>query len=514
MRTIFTHGRIRTVIDDSDPDWVLVEDDTIIGVGNFDDAPGADQIVDLEGGTLIPGFCDAHAHLPATGLQAAGMDFRGERSAQKIMDAFAERARSREGILYGGNFEDPLDRALTAAELDAVVGSEPAMLSRADMHSCVVSSALLGNLPLDGIEGVDRDAEGKPTGYLREQAASAAWRWFDANLPPEKQKEAVHTAIRLAYSKGIVRVHEMFVVEWRGWASLEVFMEAVAETTLHVSPFVGTMDVDRVKELGLPRIGGDMFLDGSFGSHTAWMSEPYTSTPPSGSGPTGIGYRNDDELFEFFYAAQEAGLMVGVHAIGDAAIEQALTTWERVAEKVGHEAVRNLGHRIEHFECAWDDHIQRAAALNIGASIQPAFDRFWGGTDGLYAERIGWERASKMNRFKSMLEAGLVVGAGSDSTVTPLDPFLQMAALRDHHVPEESVGPRVALMLHTYGGQALMGGLSAAKLGAIEHGRRADLVWLDRDPVTSSVEGMLETEVLGTWIAGRRVWPEAEAEIA
>jgi len=514
MKSIFVNGRIRTVLDDSDPDWVLVDDDVIVGAGAFSDAPTADRIVDLDGGTLVPAFCDAHAHLPATGLQAAGMDFRGERSAQEIMDAFAERARTGDGILYGGNFEDPLDRPLTRRDMDAAVGGEPAMLSRADMHSCVVSSTLLENLPVDDVEGVDRDPDGAPTGYLREQAASEAWRWFDANLSTEKQKEAVRTAIDLAYSKGISRVHEMFVVEWRGWRSLEVFMDVVAETALHVSPFIGTMDVERVKETGLPRIGGDMFLDGSFGSHTAWMSEPYLSPPPSGSGPTGISYRDDDDLFEFFFAAQEAGLMTGVHAIGDAAIEQAISTWEKVADKVGVDAVRSLGHRIEHFECASDAHIARAAVLNLGASVQPCFDRYWGGEDGLYSERIGWERASKMNRFKSMLDAGLVVGAGSDSTVTPLDPFLQMAALREHHVPEQRVGPRVALMLHTYGGQALMRGPSAAKLGAIEPGRRADLAVLDRDPIDSSTEDMLGTEVLGTWIAGRRVWPKAEAETA
>ena len=512
MRTIFVNGRIRTVADDTDHDWVLVEDDTIVGMGELSDGPPADRIVDLEGGTLIPAFTDAHAHLPATGLQAAGMDFRGEKSAQKIMDAFAARARAREGILYGGNFEDPLDRPLSRKDMDEAVGGEPALLSRADMHSCVVSSALLESLPLDGVEGVDRDVDGAPTGYLREQAAAEAWRWFDANLPPEKQKEAIRTAIRLAYSKGICRIHEMYVVEWRGWASLELMMEAVADTALHVSPFIATMDVERVKETGLPRIGGDMFLDGSFGSHTAWMSEPYTSTPPSGSGPTGISYRDDDDLFEFFFTAQQAGLMTGVHAIGDAAIEQAITTWEKVADKVGIEAVQALGHRIEHFECASDDHIRRAAALNLGASVQPCFDRYWGGEGGLYSERIGWERASNMNRFKSMLDAGLVVGAGSDSTVTPLDPFLQMASLREHNVPEQRIGPRVALMLHTYGGQALMRGVSAEKLGMIAPGRRADLALLDRDPIESSTEEMLATEVRGTWIGGTRVWPEAEAE--
>jgi predicted amidohydrolase YtcJ len=512
MRTVFVNGRIRTIVDESEHDWLLVEDNEIVGLGEFSDGPEADRIVDLEGGTLIPAFCDAHVHLPATGLQAAGMDFRGEKSAQGIMDAFAARARAGGSILYGGNFEDPLDRPLTRGEMDAAVGDEPALLSRADMHSCVVSSNLLTSLPLDGVEGVDLDDGGQPTGYLREQAAAEAWRWFDANLPREAQREAVFAAVDLAYSKGIGRVHEMFVVEWRGWDSLAVFADTVAEVGLHVSPFIGTMDVERVLETRLPRIGGDLFLDGSFGSHTAWLSEPYRSKPPSGSHATGISYRDEDDLFEYFMATQEGGLMTGVHAIGDAAIEQALRTWEKVADKVGVEAVRELGHRIEHFECASDDHIMRAAALNLGASVQPCFDRYWGGENGLYSERIGWDRASDMNRFKTMLDHGLVVGAGSDSTVTPLDPFLQMAALREHHVPEQRLGPRVALMLHTYGGQALMRGISAEKLGALEPGRRADLAWLDRDPVTSSTEEMLETQVRGTWINGARVWPKAEAE--
>jgi predicted amidohydrolase YtcJ len=108
----------------------------------------------------------------------------------------------------------------------------------------------------------------------------------------------------------------------------------------------------------------------------------------------------------------------------------------------------------------------------------------------------------------------MIVGAGSDSTVTPLDPFVQMASLREHHVPEESVGPRVALMLHTFGGHALMHGVSPSTRGTIDVGKRADLAWLDRDPIDSSTDEMLQTEVLGTWIGGQRVWPTTEAEVA
>jgi predicted amidohydrolase YtcJ len=440
------------------------------------------------------------------------MDFRNEKSADAIVAAFAERAGRKDEILFGGNFEDPLDRPLTRHDLDAAVGKQTALLARADMHSCVVSTALLERIDVSGLEGVDRDAEGEPTGYLRERAASEAWAWFDRNLGFVPQSEAVRTAARLAYSKGIACVHEMFVVEWRGWPSLENFLATVDDLALQVVPYVGTDDVDRVGDFGLDRIGGDYFLDGSFGSHTAWMTEPYVSKPPSGSPPNGIAYRKDEDLFDFFLSAQRRGMQVGVHAIGDAAIDQALTTWEKVAAEVGSEQVARLGHRIEHFECAWDEYIQRAAKLGLRGSVQPAFDRFWGGQDGLYTRRIGWDRASKMNRFASMLNAGMLLGAGSDSTVTPLDPFLQIASLRAHHLEEEQLGRIESLRLHTLGARALAEGPGLA--GTVEVGAPADLVVVDHDPVAIEVDDLLDIEVLGTWIRGRRVWPDDEAEIA
>ncbi|MGH2821225.1 MAG: amidohydrolase, partial [Actinomycetota bacterium] len=414
------------------------------------------------------------------------------------------------GILFGGNFEDPLDRPLLAADLDAVVGDRPALLARADMHSCIVSSALLRAFDLDDLEGVERDAGGRPTGYLREQGARSAWVWFDAHLAPDQQRDALLAAVRIACSKGVSSVHEMYVVEWRGWDSLAVVTETLQHAALNVVLYVATPEVERIQEMGLTRIGGDLFLDGAFGSHTAWLEEPYESTPPSGVPGCGISYRSDEELHSFFLRAQRAGLQVGVHAIGDAAIDQALRGWEKVAAEAGEGAVRALGHRLEHFECASDEHISRAALLGLRISVQPAFDRLWGGAHGMYARRIGHRRARAMNRFRTMAGAGLVVGAGSDSTVTPLDPFLQMAALREHHVEGERLGPLEALRMHTLGSHALAGGDGAR--GSIEAGKHADLALLDRDPLEVDTGALLATEVIGTWIEGRRVWPASEAE--
>ena len=514
MRTLFHGARFLRIPAWIYADWLLVDEErgTIVGTGSADDMPRADREVILDGGVVHPAFVDAHVHLPATGLYAAGLDLRGERKAAVIVEAFAARARSGDALLFGGNFEDPLDEEIDRYRLDEAVGDKAALLARADMHSCVVSSALLGALEIDGLEGVDVDANGEPTGYLREQAAAAAWSWFDSNLPAEEARDAIREAVRLAYSKGVAEVHEMHVVEWRGWDALDVLMDAVDDAALSVVPYVATTDVERVLGLGYSRIGGDYFLDGSFGSHTAWMREPYLDPPPAGSPPCGISYRDDEELFSFFKDAQRAGLQVGVHAIGDAAIEQAIAAWERVAVDAGIDNVRALGHRIEHFECATDDHIRRAVKLGLRASVQPAFDRYWGGADGLYASRLGPQRALGMNRFGSMLEAGLSLGAGSDSTVTPLDPHLQMASLRSHNVSEESTGKIMALKLHTLGSRSLAHGPSID--GTLEAEAVADLVHVDRDPLETETGDLAGTEVLGTWIGGKQVWPPAKAESA
>jgi predicted amidohydrolase YtcJ len=509
--TLFFNGTVRTLVDERPTaDWLLVDGSRVTALGSNEDLPAADRMVDLGAGTLVPGFCDAHVHLPATGLYATGLDFRNERSARRIVAAFAERSRSGGRVLFGGNFEDPLDEPLTRHELDAAVGSRPALLVRADMHSAIVSSALIRQLDLTDLEGVDRDGQGAPTGYLREKAAAEAWRLFESNLARPELVSAVRTAVGLAYAKGVTAMHEMYVVEWRGWRSFEVLSEVSSSLALEITPYVATKDVEKVRALGLRCIGGDFFLDGSFGSHTAWMSEPYDPPPPAGSPANGISYRSDEELVEFFSLAHGAGLQTGVHAIGDAAIDQAIRCWETVAVEVGVEAVRALRHRIEHFECASDGHIRRAARLGLAASVQPAFDRFWGGPEGLYARRIGWDRASRMNRFRSMLGAGMRLGAGSDSTVTPLDPFLQMASLQNHHLPDERLDAGEALRAHTLGAQELAGAEEGR--GALAPGWRADLVWLDRDPILTDAEDLTTTEVLGTWIEGARVWPEPHAE--
>lgn len=495
--TLFLGGSVATMQrKQPHADWVLVDGDTVAATGTGADRPHADRTVDLDGGVLVPGFCDPHVHLTATGLTDVALDLTPCTSVAGVIALLGRRADT-EPVL-GVRLPDSVGAALTRHDLDAAVGDRFALLAQTDLHTVIVSSALWTALTRSGALAGDDG-----TGVLRESHAAPAWRWLDSNLDAAQRRAAVDAAVRLALSRGVTEVHEMFVVEWAGWASFDVLASHVESAPLRVYTYAGSTDVDEIVARGSSRAGGDLFLDGSFGSCTAWLNGPYLSG--SGKGGTGLAYRSDEELFEFFSRSAALGLHTGVHAIGDAAIEQAIRTWEAVAREVGDDTVRAGGHRLEHFEYATDDHIRRAARLGLRASVQPAFDRYWGGPAGLYAERIGWPRAQSMNRFRSMRDGGMVVGAGSDSTVTPLDPLFQIAALRQHHVPAERMDAWDALYTHTRGSH-LLGGDERG--GLVAPGEPADFAVLDADPVGTEAGDLDKVAVSSTWVAGRRVWPE------
>jgi hypothetical protein len=247
-----------------------------------------------------------------------------------------------------------------------------------------------------------------------------------------------------------------------------------------VVAYLATTDIPQAIDLGLGRIGGDLALDGSIGARTAWLWDTYLDR-----GDRGAAYLGDDELAEFFHDSHLAGLQVGVHAIGDRAIEQAISTWERVygaLDSRGKRHFRARRHRIEHFEMPDDSHLERAAMLGVAVSVQPAFDSNWGGPGQLYDVALGWERASRMNPFRDLLERGLVVGAGTDSPITDLDPFATLDALERHHDPVQRLSRDESLRLATTGSARLAN--HEDKKGALEPGMHADFAAYDADPLS------------------------------
>jgi predicted amidohydrolase YtcJ len=462
-------------------------------------ALGADRVVDLGDATLMPGFVDAHVHLSATGLTGHGADLRQARSVAELLERIrAAAARDdTEGLLWGDGwdetrFERP--ELPSAAELAEAAGGRPVYLSRVDGHQGLATLDVLGDSGALTATGCDRDAAGDPTGVTRGDANHLARRFALDSLPAATLKAAQDSALCEAARRGVACVHEMGGPDIAGRRDFELLLDRVEALPIEVIGYWGDLDLEYVEDRKLAQVGGDLFLDGSLGSHTAALSTPYEDRPDT----SGVLYHDDQELTELYVRASQAGVQVGVHAIGDLAIGQALRCARRAMKAVGPTAFRSCRHRIEHVELLGAD---RMATLGLAASVQPAFDAAWGGPSGMYARRLGPRRAKSMNPFADLWRRGVPTGGSSDANVTPLDPWHGVAAAVHHHRPSQRLGLPVALEVFTLGGRVLA--RQERISGTIEPGQRADLTAFGGDVLAADPADLEGTEAIFTMVAGR-----------
>ncbi|MGW3664526.1 amidohydrolase [Streptomyces sp. NPDC005141] len=434
-------------------------------------ADGVDEVVDLEGALVTPAFTDAHVHTTATGLALTGLDLSDAPSldaALALVRDFAA-ARPADRVLLGHGWDAarwPGGRPPTRAELDGATGGRPLYLSRIDVHSAVATSALLDLVP-----GVTARAGYAPDGPLTRDAHHAVRAAALGAVGDEQRTEAQRAALAHAASLGIGSVHECAGPEISSEDDFTGLLRlAAAEPAPRVVGYWAERDVDRARALGAVGAAGDLFVDGSLGSHTACLDQPYLD-----AGHTGVVHLDADAVAAHVVACTEASLQAGFHAIGDAAVASVVEGVRVAAEKVGLARVRAARHRVEHAEMLTPETVAGFAELGLTASVQPAFDALWGGEDGMYAQRLGAERARTLNPFAALLRAGVPLAFGSDSPVTPLDPWGTVRAAAFHRTPEHRVSVRAAFTAHTRGGWRAVGRDDA---GVLVPGAPADYaVW-------------------------------------
>ncbi|MFF5406158.1 amidohydrolase [Streptomyces misionensis] len=430
-------------------------------------ADGVDEVIDLDGALVTPAFTDAHVHTTATGLALTGLDLSAAPSLDAALALVREFAAARpaDRVLLGHGWDAarwPGGRPPTRAELDEATGGRPLYLSRIDVHSAVVTTALLdlvgGGLPREDAP-LTRDAH-----HAVRKAAFAA-------ITPAQRAEAQRTALAHAASLGIGSVHECGGPHISSEDDFTGLLELARELPgPRVVGYWAEQDVDKARELGAVGAAGDLFADGALGSHTACLHEPYAD-----AGHSGTAYLDADAIAAHVVACTEAGLQAGFHAIGDAAVSSVVEGVRAAAEKVGLARVRAARHRVEHAEMLTPKTVAGFAELGLIASVQPAFDALWGGEDGMYARRLGAERARTLNPYAALLRSGVPLAFGSDSPVTPLDPWGTVRAAAFHHTPEHRVSVRAAFTAHTRGGWRAIGRDDA---GTLVPGAPADFaVW-------------------------------------
>ncbi|MEU8706095.1 amidohydrolase [Streptomyces sp. NPDC048565] len=421
-------------------------------------ASGVDEVIDLEGALVTPAFTDSHVHTTSTGLALTGLDLSGAHTlaeALGLVRAFANN-RAEAGVILGHGWDAarwPEQRPPSRAELDEAAGGRAVYLPRVDVHSAVVTTALLDLVP-----GVTALAGYHPDAPLTGDAHHAVRAAAHGAVTPAQRARAQRAALAHAASLGIGTVHECAGPEI---SDEEDFTGLLALAAEQPGPRVfgywaeqvqDEKGARRIRELGAIGAAGDLFVDGSLGSHTALLHEPYADAPH-----TGTGRLDAAGIAAHVTACTEAGLQAGFHAIGDAAVSAVAAGVRAAAETLGLARIRAARHRVEHAEMLTPETVAAFAELGLTASVQPAFDAAWGGPDGMYARRLGPERAATLNPYAALLRAGVPLAFGSDSPVTPLDPWGTVRAAAHHRTPGHRVSVRAGFAAHTRGGWRAVG---------------------------------------------------------
>ena len=504
---ILANGLIRTLDPQVPTQRALAIAGSLIagGVGVHETALASPEVLDLGGRVVVPGFTDSHVHFPTWALAQDEVKLDGcgslDEALARIRAASAEPGRWLRGFGWRSGDWHP-QREPTCADLDAITGDAPTAMIAKDYHSIWLNTAALafagGDLDVDG-GVVERDAQGEPTGVLREQAA---WRFKERHmmLADEEYLVAMRAGIKLANARGVTAVHDKD--GWLGALRLWQQLEERGSLTLRVWQSIPHDRLGEAVAVGLRsgfgsahlRVGYlKVFMDGTLGSQTAWMLDG-----------SGVQITSGEQLADIVRRGAEAGFPVGVHAIGDRANREALDAFEQTKDAWGP---RGLRQRIEHAQLLAPEDLPRFGRIGVACSVQFSHapsdrdlaDELWAGkTDGAYA-------------FRSLLDSGARVLNGSDAPIEELDPLAGIrAGVRRTKDGRGAWHPEQCLTVdeafHATCVAPAWLARDERRRGTLIPGHEADLVVLDRDPWADLDAQVVATMVAGRWVHNPPPW--------
>jgi len=523
---VFLNGKIWT----AEPGKPVVEalavrGSTVLELGSSQEirklvGKGTD-VVDLRGRFACPGFIDAHVHLlgGSWSLSELRLDDAADLAAVEArVRAWVKANPEARWVTGGGWSYGAFPGGLpTRAQLDALVADRPAFLDSYDGHTGWANSAALKlaevtRFSKDPPGGeIVRDAAGEPTGALKESAQRLVERLVPKHLPYENES-ALRRGIAQAAAWGLTGVHQAGIDE----DDLEVLAKALAaQPQLRVyaalwmehdpTPDALARQQDLRARYSGPRLrlgAVKGFLDGVVESKTAFMFEPYPG------GGTGVPRFTQDELDRAVLAYDKAGWQVMLHAVGDRAVDMALTAFERAAQKNG---TRGRRHRVEHIEVSRVADLPRFKAAGVVASTQALFAYPDASSLSVYAPMLGPERARRAMAFKAIDDAGATQAFGSDWPVYKADVLRGIAAAVTRTTlegtpaggwqPQQRISAEAALRHFTR--DAAYAESAETELGSLAKGKAADLVVLSQDLLSVPPDRIKDTRVMLTVLAGQ-----------
>ena len=498
---------------------IAMRDGRIVAVGDDDTilalAGPTSQKIDLQGRFTLPGLIDSHIHFYGWAMsrhlvQLAGVTSLAEMQAR--LQARVPSVPAGQWILGRGWNETEWNPPIMpcAADLDALSTEHPIFCGRSDGHGAVANSVALA---LAGItrdtpdpEGgvIERDEQGEPTGRLFEQAIRLVGQLVPA--PTEEQTvAAIREAIHEAHKIGLTAVHDQRVKDGKeGAPALRAYtrLHEAGDLTLRVTSNIDAMERAQAFALGLSSGFGDdilqlghlkIFIDGSLGSQTAWMLEPFEGS----SDNCGVVVTTPEEIHQIVQEAQQHRWAVSVHAIGDRANHEMLNILADLADE--RDPNMRIPHRIEHVQTIQPDDLPRLAELNVIASMQPIHAT----EDMIATDRLWGKRGYNTYPFRRLLESGAILSFGSDCPVSDPNPFYGIHAAvtrqRRDGSPEGGWYPAERLTVQEAIAAYTIGAAQAVNLhhqqGRLAPTYFADLIVLDRNLLTIDASEIFDTQV-------------------
>jgi predicted amidohydrolase YtcJ len=536
---LFTNGSV--FVDEGfapDGTSVLVKGDRIAAVGAAVDASGA-EVVDLDGGTLLPGFIDSHAHPVFGGMQLLGCDLDAAGDAAgylEIVDRYARAHPDRAWITGGGWSMTAFPGGIpTRQALDGVVSDRPVFLQNRDGHGAWVNGRALELAgidrhtadPADG--RIERDDRGDPAGMLQEGAMQLVARvlppvtdqdryrgllagqdyllslgvtgWQDAIVGRGFGQDDATDAYRRAASAGTLRVNVVGALWWQRDRGLEQLAELLHRRD---SDGAGRFWPTSVK----------MMLDGVAENHTAALLDPYLDAHGCATENSGLDFIDPEELPRFVTELDAHGFQVHFHALGDRAVRNALNAVSAARRANRGSAAR---HHLAHLQVIHPDDIPRFAALGATANIQPLWATNEAQMTELTIPFLGETRSTRQYPFAALAKTGAHIAGGSDWPVSSPDPLLGMHVAVNRStpdnatrpfLPEQAISLRTALTAYT-AGSARVNGLESVA-GRIAAGFDADFAIVDADLAHIPDSEICQASVRQTWVRGGLAYDREE----
>ncbi|MFQ6013514.1 MAG: amidohydrolase [Thermoplasmata archaeon] len=501
---ILVGGRVLTLSEEvPEAEAVALGGGRILAVGKRAEARGFEgpdtHILDVGGRLVLPGFNDCHTHLATYGARLSSLDLGSAGSLDDLKARVAERVRGlpRSQWLLGHNWDEsrwPVRRYPVRTDLDEAAPDRPVALSRIDTHMAVVNSEGLGRLALEGVEGVERDASGEPTGVLKEGAMEVLREKTRPDAAPIQ--EGLKAIIQEAHRLGITSVSE--TVSPHGVLAYRALRRA-GDLVLRVNLMPRAEGLPALLTAGLGTGVGDgvlrlgplkAFFDGSLGARTAALLEDFADE----AGNRGMLIYSEEEAASLVRDATGGGFQLALHAIGDRGIQAAV----RHLAREGGEGFR---HRIEHLELPKGEDLKEARRLGLVASMQPNFVGQWSRPGGLYEDRLGPDRLRRNNPFRRILEEGIPLAFGSDNM--PLSPLYGIHWAVNAPFADQRLSVEEALRAYTRGSAYASG--EEDRKGSLDPGKLGDLVVLEKDP-RERPTAIQDIPVYATILDGRVVY--------